>query len=137
MSDITKSLETLIVSPPEENWVLLEKTGGVRVNTLYENPETGASISLLDIPKGAGIPVRHKHASNQFMYCVKGTYEYLEPDSLILQGNSFYWNPKGSYHGPTRAIEDCLMLEIYDGPHYDEIPSYHTEDTVGKLSSES
>lgn len=129
-----KSLEVLIKSPPEEKWVTLEKTGGVRVNTLYENEETGASIALLHFPKGTGIPIRHKHASNQFMYMLKGRYEYLEPQSLVLEEGAFYMNPKGAYHGPTRALEESWMVEIYDGPHYDEIPPYHTKDTVGKVA---
>lgn len=130
-----KSLEVLIAAPPEENWVLLDKTGGLRINTLYENKETGASIALLHFPAGAGIPIRHRHASNQFMYCLKGRYEYQQPESLVLEAGAFYMNPKGSYHGPTRALEESWMIEIYDGPHYDEIPPYHTKDTVGKLSN--
>ena len=132
--DIAKSYENLIVSPPEEGWVTLDKTGGCRVNTLHENKETGASIALLHFPKGAGIPIRHKHASNQFMYLLKGRYEYLEPESIILEEGAFYSNPKGAYHGPTRALEESWMIEVYDGPHYDEIPPYHTEETVGKVA---
>ncbi len=129
--DISK--ERLLARPPAENWVLLENTGGVRVNTLWENKETGASVALLSIPQGGGIPVRHRHASNQMMYCLKGRYEYLEPESLILDEGAFYSNPKGHYHGPTRALSDCLLLEIYDGPHYSELPPYHTAETVGKI----
>lgn len=136
MNDVNISMETLLANPPEDNWVVLEKTGGIRVNTLWENEETGASVALLDIPEGAGIPVRHKHASNQMMYCLKGRYEYLEPESLILEEGAFYSNPKGHYHGPTRAVTDCLLLEIYDGPHYSELPPYHTEETVGKIVAE-
>ena len=32
---------------------------------------------------------------------------------------AIYWNPKNVVHGPTRALEECVLLEIYDGPHYD------------------
>jgi 2,4'-dihydroxyacetophenone dioxygenase len=134
MDDVLKSMEYLIASPKEDNWVTLEKAGGMRVNTLWEDKETGASVALLDVPKGAGIPVRHRHASNQMMYCLKGSYEYLEPKSLILNEGSFYRNPKGHYHGPTRALSDCLLLEVYDGPHYAELPPYHTAETVGKIA---
>ena len=137
MNDVNISMESLMANPPADNWVTLEKTGGIRVNTLWENEETGASVALLDIPKGAGIPIRHKHGSNQMMYCLKGRYEYLEPKSLILEEGAFYSNPKGQYHGPTVALEDCLLLEVYDGPHYTELPPYHTEETVGKIVADA
>ncbi|MBT9502666.1 MAG: cupin domain-containing protein [Burkholderiaceae bacterium] len=126
--------EVHIPRPDDDGWMLLENTGGLRVYYLYQNADTGASIALLDFPAGAGIPVRHTHASNQFMYCLEGRYEYLEPHSLLLEPGHFYMNPKGHPHGPTRALERALLLEIYDGPHYDEIPPYHTAQTVGKLS---
>lgn len=137
MDPVNLSMETLLPNPPEDKWVVLDMAGGLRVNTLWENTETGASIALLDIPKGAGIPVRHRHASNQSMYCLKGRYEYLEPQSLILEPGSFYSNPKGHYHGPTRALEDCLLIEIYDGPHYAELPPYHTAETVGRIDPDA
>lgn len=131
-----KSLEVLIARPPEDGWITLEKTGGLRINTLYENKETGASITLLHFPKGAEIPVRHNHASNQFMYVIEGRYEYREPSSIVLEKGAFYMNPKGAFHGPTRALEESWILEIYDGPHYHELPPYHTRETVGKLAKD-
>jgi 2,4'-dihydroxyacetophenone dioxygenase len=126
--------ELHLPEPHPDRWVTLEKTGGIRVNTLWEHPETGASIALLDIPEGAGIPIRHTHASNQFMYCLEGEYEYLAPASLVLYPGAFYMNPKGNPHGPTRARKRSLLLEIYDGPHYAETPPYHTEETVGRIA---
>jgi quercetin dioxygenase-like cupin family protein len=125
--------ELHLPEPDPDNWVTLGKTGGIRVNTLWENEETGATIALLDIPEGAGIPIRHSHASNQFMYCLEGEYEYMEPESLVLREGSFYMNPKDNPHGPTRANRRTLVLEIYDGPHYYDLPPYHTKETVGRL----
>jgi 2,4'-dihydroxyacetophenone dioxygenase len=136
MNEIMKSMELLVRQADDSKWVTLEKAGGMRVNTLWVDEVTGASVALLDVPQGAGIPIRHKHGSNQMMYCLKGRYEYLEPKSLILEEGSFYRNPKGNFHGPTRALDDCLLLEIYDGPHYTELPSYHTQETVGKIVTE-
>lgn len=109
---------------------------GFRIYTLWENPETGASIALFQIPKGIGVPTSHVHASNQFMYCLKGKYEYTAT-GLVLTPGTFYMNPKGHPHGPTLAHEDSLLLEIYDGPHYFETPPYHTEETVGKVVGKS
>jgi hypothetical protein len=125
--------ELLIPEPAASGWVTLPACGGMRVYTLWENKKTGASIALLDVPKGATIPTRHRHASNQFMYCIDGVYEYLNP-GLTLKKGSFYMNPKGHPHGPTVARRRCLLLEIYDGPHYFELPSFHNKNTVGKIA---
>ena len=85
---------------------------------------------LFEIPKGVGVPTRHVHASNQFMYCVKGEYEYLS-NGLVLKPGSFYMNPQGHPHGPTIAHERSVLIEIYDGPHYYEKPMFHTDQTIG------
>ena len=45
---------------------------------LWRNEETGASIAMIKFDKGAGIPAPHYHASNQFMICLKGRYEYTK-----------------------------------------------------------
>ena len=131
-----KTKEMLIPRPPrpdDKGWVTVPKSGGMRVYTYWEDKRTGASISLLDVPKGAEIPIRHRHASNQFMYCIEGRYRYLDP-GLTLEKGAFYMNPKGHPHGPTVALSRCLLLEIYDGPHYFELPSFHTKATVGKIA---
>jgi 2,4'-dihydroxyacetophenone dioxygenase len=128
-----KMQETLIPRPDDKGWVTVPKSGGMRVYTYWEDKRTGASISLLDVPKGAEIPIRHRHASNQFMYCIEGSYRYLEP-GLTLEKGAFYMNPKGHPHGPTVALSHCLLLEIYDGPHYFELPAFHTRATVGKIA---
>ena len=106
---------------------------GFRIYRLWEHPKTHASISLFEIPKGVGVPTRHIHASNQFMYCLKGEYEYLS-NGLVLKPGAFYMNPQGHPHGPTIARKDSLLIEMYDGPHYFEVPSYHTKDTVGSVA---
>ena len=128
---MVETREILIPGPDPDKWVDLEKTG-MRIQTLWENPETGASIAFLDAPAGAGIPTKHSHASNQFMFCIEGEYEYTD-SGLKLGPGAFYMNPKGHPHGPTRAHSRCLLLEIYDGPHYFELPEFHTEETVGKI----
>lgn len=131
------SEELLLKEPDPDKWVTLDKAGGLRVNVLWENPETGATISIMEVPKGAGIPTRHAHASNQFMYCLEGEYRYLEPEpGIVLRPGSFYWNPKGNPHGPTRAEMPSRLIEIYDGAHYFATPDFHTDQTVGRLSPE-
>jgi 2,4'-dihydroxyacetophenone dioxygenase len=100
---------------------------GLSEMRLWSNPETGASIALVRFAKGAGIPEPHRHASNQFMFCLSGLYEYTASGIRLAPGD-FYWNPRGHVHGPTRALEEAVLLEIYDGPHYPETPGFYQSD---------
>ena len=60
-----------------ENVAWREKSlKGIHEKMLWRNEETGASIALIKFDKGAGIPQPHLHSSNQFMFCLKGKYEY-------------------------------------------------------------
>ena len=54
---------------------------GVHEKMLWRNEETGASIALIKFDKGAGIPQPHYHASNQFMFCLKGRTNTPRPGS--------------------------------------------------------
>ena len=110
-------------------WLHFPATG-LRQYVLWVNPETGASIALLDFPEGSGVPEKHTHASNQFMYCLEGEYEYTD-SKLVLTAGAFYSNPKDHPHGPTTAHKRSLLIEIYDGPHYYEKPVFHTDATIG------
>lgn len=115
----------ILVQTDDLEWV--EKTlAGLSHRALWRNDDTGASISLVRFAQGSGIPSRHSHASNQFMFCLQGRYTYV-PTGITLTPGSFYWNPKGSLHGPTRAEEASILLEIYDGPHYPTQPEWYTD----------
>lgn len=107
---------------------------GFRGYMLWVHPETGASIALLEFEQGASNPDRHVHASNQFMYCLEGEYEYLS-SGITLRPGDFYMNPKDNPHGPTKAHKRSVLLEVYDGPHYYESgkPKYHSAATIGKV----
>lgn len=109
---------------------------GFRQYFLWKNAETGASIALLEYEQGGRIPVKHSHASNQFMYCLEGRYEYTD-SQLTLTAGSFYMNPKDHPHGPTLAHERSVLIEIYDGPHYYEKPVFHTDESIGGFLSKS
>lgn len=99
---------------------------GLSQKMLWRNEETGASIALIRFEKGVGIPDAHAHASNQFMIMLTGKYRYI-PTGTTLVAGSFYFNPKGSVHGPTIAEEDTIFVEIYDGPHYMVQPPWYSD----------
>ena len=124
---LAKTLEVLVRTQDLDpaKWLDFPEYG-FRQYFLWKNTETGASIALLDYQKGGRIPVKHSHASNQFMYCLEGDYEYT--DSKLM-------NPKDHPHGPTIAHARSLLIEIYDGPHYYEKPVFHTDETIGGLLS--
>jgi 2,4'-dihydroxyacetophenone dioxygenase len=109
-------------------WIIFPDLA-LRQYFLWMNPQTGASIAIIEFEKGAGIPTKHTHASNQFMYCIEGEYEYTD-SKIVLRPGDFYMNPKDNPHGPTVARHKSILIEIYDGPHYYEKPSYHSDDTI-------
>jgi 2,4'-dihydroxyacetophenone dioxygenase len=100
---------------------------GLYEKMLWRAENDQGSIALIRFDKGVGIPAPHSHASNQFMFVLQGHYEYTST-GVTLKAGSFYWNPKGHIHGPTIAHEETIVLEIYDGPHYPERPSWYTDD---------
>jgi hypothetical protein len=85
-------------------------------------------VNALDqVHKGASIPEPHLHASNHSMYVPNSKYAYTKTGVTFMPG-SFYWNPKGNVHGPTLAHEETIVVEIYDGPHYPQRPSWYAND---------
>ncbi len=100
---------------------------GVSEKMLWRNETTSATIALIRFAKGSGIPAPHSHASNQFMYCLEGKYEYTAT-KVTLTAGCFYCNPKGNVHGPTIAHEDTIVVEMYDGPHYPTKPDWYTDE---------
>jgi quercetin dioxygenase-like cupin family protein len=120
------SLDEILIQTDAVPW--REKSlKGVSEKMLWRNEETGASIALIKFDKGAGIPAPHYHASNQFMICLKGCYEYTNT-GVTLTAGSFYCNPKGNVHGPAIAHEETIVVEVYDGPHYPFKPDFYTDE---------
>jgi quercetin dioxygenase-like cupin family protein len=119
------SLDEILIQSDAVPW--REKSlKGLSEKMLWRDEATGASIALIRFEKGSGIPAPHYHASNQFMFCLKGRYEYISTRTVLTAG-SFYCNPKGNVHGPAIAHEETIVLEVYDGPHYPEKPSWYTD----------
>jgi 2,4'-dihydroxyacetophenone dioxygenase len=120
------SLAEILIRADEVEW-RPKSLQGLFEKMLWRDEATGASISLIKFAKGASIPKPHLHASNQFMYCLSGKYEYTSTGVTLLPG-SFYCNAKGNVHGPTLAHEETVVLEIYDGPHYPQVPDWYTDE---------
>jgi len=126
MNAFDEHLREVLLQTDDLEWV--EKSlAGLSHKMLWRDEETEASIALVRFEKGSGIPSAHRHASNQFMFCLSGRYVYVPTGTTLTKG-SFYWNPKGSVHGPTLAEETSVLLEVYDGPHYPERPSFYDND---------
>jgi 2,4'-dihydroxyacetophenone dioxygenase len=120
------SLDEILLQSESMSW--REKSlKGIHEKMLWRNEQTGASIALIKFDRGAGIPQPHYHASNQFMFCLTGKYEYTAT-KVVLTPGCFYCNPKGNVHGPAVALEETVVLEIYDGPHYPEKPSWYSDE---------
>jgi 2,4'-dihydroxyacetophenone dioxygenase len=116
MPEGAPNLQEILIQSNNVSW--REKSlKGIHEKMLWRNEETGASIALIKFDKGAGIPRPHYHASNQFMFCLQGQYEYTSTGVTLTPG-CFYCNPKGLVHGPAIAREETVVLEIYDGPPY-------------------
>lgn len=79
-----ETLEVLIGKEDlaEENWLNFPEYG-FRQYFIQKNEKTGASIAILEYEPGGGIPIKHSHGSNQFMYCLEGEYEYTDSDILL------------------------------------------------------
>jgi 2,4'-dihydroxyacetophenone dioxygenase len=121
-----EQLREVLLQTEDLDWV--EKSlAGLSHKMLWRDEQTEASIALVRFEQGSGIPTPHQHDSNQFMFCLSGRYVYLPTGTTLTRG-SFYWNPKGSVHGPTLAEETSVLLELYDGPHYPERPSFYDND---------
>ena len=125
LPDSAPDLAEILIASGEMDW--REKSlSGVFEKMLWRDENTGASIALIKFAKGASIPKPHSHASNQSMFCLRGKYEYTATGVTLVPG-SFYLNPKGNVHGPTLAHEETVVIEIYDGPHYPQVPDWYTD----------
>ena len=136
MEDAAKAIAQAVAGAPDLGEILLQvedmpwrpkSLKGLSEKMLWRDEATGASIALIRFERGAGIPQPHSHASNQFMFCLEGRYEYTSTGVTLTRG-AFYCNPRGNVHGPTYAHEDTVVLEIYDGPHYPQKPSWYTDE---------
>ena len=87
------SLDEILIQ--SENVAWREKSlKGVHEKMLWRNEETGASIALIKFDKGRRNSSAALSCPNQFMFCLKGKYEYTST-GVVLTAGCFYCNPKG------------------------------------------
>ena len=115
------------VSTDELEWEQ-KSLAGLTDKMLFRNEETGATIALIRFEKGTGMPIKHEHASNQFLYILSGVYQLGDDPGIVLKPGDFYSNRKGNFHSPSVALEETVFLEIYDGPHYPSRPEFYDND---------
>ena len=75
-------LEELLIQSRDLPW-RAKSLEGVHEKMLWRDESSGASIALIRFDKGSGIPAPHAHASNQFMYCLEGRYEYTATRTVL------------------------------------------------------
>ena len=84
-----KSLELLIRNQDLDPTKWLDFPDfGLRQYFFWKHSANRGSIALLEFQKGGNIPVQHIHASNQFMYCLEGDYEYTAVRLRLRPGDS-------------------------------------------------
>ena len=110
----TPKLEEILLQTNEMPW-RAKSSKGVYEKMLWRDEVTGALIALIRYEKGAGTPKPHSHVSNQMMFCLSGHFEYPTAGE-VLKAGSFYCYPRGNMHGPSVAIEESVIVEIFDGP---------------------
>jgi hypothetical protein len=88
---------------------------GGRQKVIYTDPKTGATMILLNAPKGVSDP-RHIHLeANQWSFGIDGECVSYTGTTWQLK-NSVGYYPKGMPHGGDTVIKDTLCLVFWDGP---------------------
>ena len=120
MSGLMVNKEEIEWKPFPDGWYITD----VKYHVLWENPETGATLVLIKIPKGSVWEFPHSHPrSNQMGVSLSGK-TVNEDGSTVSWGENnygFFYNPKGPVHGPRKGskrkvIEDWVILQYFDGP---------------------
>ena len=99
---------------------------GIHEKMLWRNDQTGASIALIKFERAPAF--RSRIITRQISSCLPEGEVRIHRDQSSADSGCFYCNPKGNVHGPAIAHEETIVLEIYDGPHYPEKPSWYTDE---------
>ncbi len=92
---------------------------GVRLKTVAHGDRT--LMGVFRIASGAVIP-EHDHPQEQTGYLVSGRLEFLVEGRTQLAEPGAGWNlSAGTRHG-ARALEDCVVVEVFSPVREDYLP---------------
>ncbi len=92
---------------------------GVELRTVAHGDRS--LMGLFRIGSGAVIPV-HDHPQEQTGYLVSGRLEFIVDGRTVVAEPGAAWNlPAGTPHG-ARALEDCLVVEVFAPVREDYLP---------------
>src|SRR5262249_61575533 len=92
------NIEEMLLQSNDIPW-RAKSLAGVSEKMLWRDDKLGSSIALIKFDAGARIPEPHLHASNPFMFCLKGRYEYTKTGVTFTPG-SFSSNPQTNLPPP-------------------------------------
>ncbi len=103
----------LIVEHSEEGWV--EGMPGVRHRVFSYDEKTGEWTQMLRLKKGAYV-ARHYHRGGGLeFFVIEGSVSYGGGEKVVSAGGYGY-EPKGSLHPDSHALEDSLSFNHFFGP---------------------
>jgi len=92
---------------------------GVRLKTIAQGERT--LMGVFSIDHGAVIP-EHDHPQEQTGYLVSGRLEFLIEGRAKVAEPGAGWNLRaGTTHG-ARALEDCVVVEVFSPVREDYLP---------------
>jgi quercetin dioxygenase-like cupin family protein len=86
---------------------------GVELLVLHKNETTGGVTVLRKFAAGTTVPAHTHPLANESVYILSGEWE---ESGVVYKPGTFFFAPRGTAHGPHRAITEVVSLTIFDGP---------------------
>ena len=85
---------------------------GVKVKTLWRDPQGEAHTALFQMEPGARLPA-HRHAGVEQTFVLEGS---LVDDEGVCSAGNFVWRYPGSIHS-AHSPDGCLALAVFQKPN--------------------
>ena len=108
----SSSLVDVLVRGGEQGWFAMDDSGQAEIKPLWANGESGEWAILLRWKKGY-VAGPHKHIGAVHVYMVSGSVRVRD---TVLHAGDYLYEPNGQIHEETEALEDCVHLNIANGP---------------------
>ncbi len=101
--------------PAQDMAILIEDVASGGYSRLWEDEESGATMSFLRVPPGWTSEGPEYHPCQEEIFCLTGD---IAPDDIrVLKAGWFLWNPAYGVHGfHLHSTEGGTVLEWHDGP---------------------